>query len=131
MNFSVDGEWVPAERRPFHATSVSHVSVVTCTTRHFKDLPFNRPLRIVDRDVWDRWRPRRRVLRWTASILLNDEGRVRGRCIEIQWPKTWNKCPVARQTGTAPGWLRVTTTRFAANYRAADRGERVFNAALV
>lgn len=32
MDFSVDGEWIPAEGRPFHATSVSHVSVVTWTS---------------------------------------------------------------------------------------------------
>lgn len=29
VDFSLDGEWVPAEGRPFHATSVSQVSVVT------------------------------------------------------------------------------------------------------
>ncbi|MCP3414227.1 hypothetical protein NLM16_08955 [Bradyrhizobium brasilense] len=32
MDFTLDGEWIPADGRPFHATSVSHVSVVTWTS---------------------------------------------------------------------------------------------------
>ncbi|UQE03557.1 hypothetical protein [Bradyrhizobium japonicum] len=32
VDFSVAGEWIPADGRPFHATSVSHVSVVAWTS---------------------------------------------------------------------------------------------------
>lgn len=31
LDFSIDGDWTPAEGRPWHATCIDHVSVVACT----------------------------------------------------------------------------------------------------